>query len=79
MNENEQQTDEQYREGLRQQLEAMGPYGRTVSTALVVLGHTIELALNMRDRAVIQEMKAVCLDIFSQAEAALDGEVRNVH
>lgn len=74
----EEQTDELYRESLEQQLEAMGPYATRISTAMVMLGEAVEAALNMRDRAVISEMKAVALDIFEQAEVALDGEVRNV-
>ena len=72
------QTDDDYREGLREQLEAMGPYSTQISMSMVALAHGVELALNVRDRAVIDEMKAVALDIFEQAETALDGEVRNV-
>ena len=55
------------------QLEAMGPYARQISTAMVGLGHAVELPLNMRDIAVIQEMKTVCSEIFE-----LNSATRNV-
>ena len=71
-------SDEEYRDSLKQELENMPPYTRQISTSLVVLAHAIELALNVRDRAVLTEMRTVTNDIFEQAEAALDGEVRNI-
>ena len=60
------------KEELQKALDAIPPYARTISTAMVLLGHAVELALNMRDRAVIQEMKVVCSEIFNQAEVALN-------
>ena len=72
------QTPEEYRDILKQQLAAMPPYAKAISTAVVMLGQAVTLALNLRDRAVLDEMESVCADIFSQAKAALDGDVYNV-
>lgn len=65
-------------EKFKQQLEMMGPYARQISTAMVILGQAVELALNMRDTKVIEEMKKVCSEIFEQAEGALKDEKRNL-
>ena len=74
----EKQTSEEYLGGLRQKIEVMGPYATQVSTAMIVLGQTVEAALNLRDIKVIKEMKSVCLEIFEQAERALKDEKRNL-
>jgi|GEM_PF-5890172 len=59
-------------------LHAMGPYARQMSTAMVVLAKAVETALNMRDAAVIEEMKSVSNEIFQQAELALNSDTRNI-
>ncbi len=63
---------------LNQQIQVMGPYGTHISSAMVLLGQAVEMALNLRDEKVIQEMKSVCLEIFEQAERALKDEKRNL-
>lgn len=74
----EKQTSEEYLEGLRQKIETMGPYAGQISTIMVLLGQAVEMALNMRDKKVIDEMKAVCSEIFEQAERALKDEKQNL-
>ena len=63
-------------EETRQKLEASA-YAQAVTGAILHLGKATEIALNLRDRAVIEEMEAVCSSMFSQAKAILD-EQRNV-
>lgn len=58
--------------------ELMGPYAKEISTAMVVLGQAVELALNVRDTKVIEEMKKVSSEIFEQAERVLKDEKRNI-
>ena len=65
-------------EDLQNKLNLMGPYSVRICGALVGVGQAVEVALNMRDRAVIDEMKVVCGEIFEQAEMALNHDTRNV-
>ena len=74
----ETQTNQEYLGELRQEIEIMGPYATQISTAMVLLGQAVETALNLRDTKVIEEMKAVCSEIFEQAERVLKDEKRNI-
>ena len=74
----EEQTQEAYEEDIKQQLSAIPLYAKTISTAVVMLGEAVTIALNLRDRRVIEEMRTVCTDIFTQAQAALDNDVHNL-
>jgi hypothetical protein len=56
----------------------MGPYAKEISTSMVLLGEAVAMALNLRDVKVIKEMKAVAMEIFSQAEIALKDEKRKL-
>ena len=72
------QRDEMSTDGVESQLQAMGPYATRICTAMVYLGKAVELALNMRDIKVIEEMKTVCGEIFEQAETILNSDTRNI-
>ena len=63
---------------LHKAVEVMPPYVRQISESMVILGEAVSLALNLRDHAVIQEMKNVCGEIFEQAEVVLQDNNRNV-
>ena len=65
-------------EDLQEKLRLMRPYSVRTCGAMVGLGGAVELALNMRDMAVIQEMKVVCNEIFEQAKTVLNSDTRNV-
>lgn len=56
----------------------IGPYTQRITSAMVVLGEAVALAMNMRDRPVIEEMERVTADIFRQANEALNSDPRNV-
>ena len=72
------QTPEEYRDILKQQLAAMPPYAKAISTAVVMLGQAVTLSLNLRDRRAIEEMQSVASNIFEQAIDALDHDARNI-
>ena len=57
---------------------AIGPYTATITGAMVGLGQAVALAMNLRDRPVIEEMQRVCADIFEQAEEAMNSDTRNI-
>lgn len=60
-------------------LKIIGPYGVRVSRAMLGLGEAVELVLNLRDYAVLREMKSVCDEVFQQAEKAIqDDKARGV-
>ena len=65
-------------ERLNQKLDSIPPYARQVSEAMVALGQAVELALNMKDRAVIKEMESICLEIFEAAKKALSDDIPNL-
>jgi hypothetical protein len=62
---------------LEMKLKMTGPYAARISVAMVGLGQAVELALNMKDRVVLREMRSVAEDIFEQAERVMD-EAKNV-
>ena len=47
-------------------------YAQAVVSAIVHLGRTVELVMGLRDRAVLEEMRRTCADVFEQAGSALD-------
>jgi hypothetical protein len=49
-------------------------YARTVTQAVMQLGQVVEIVINLRDVAVLDELERVTRDIFEQARAALDDE-----
>ena len=74
----QQPEDQEHLDVLKGKLEAIGPYARQMSTAMVVLAMAVEEVLNFRDAAVIAEMKSVCAEIFEQAEKALEDNSGNL-
>ena len=72
MSEEEKTTD------VQKQLEAIPPYARSISTAMVILGQAVGLALSMRDVPVLTEMRRVCDEIFQQAEMILKDQKKGL-
>ena len=58
--------------------EKIGPYTQAITGAIIQFASAVSLAMNMRDRAVIEEMQSVCADIFRQAEEALNSDAINI-
>ena len=52
----------------------MSPYAACICGALVGLGEAVGLALNLRDVAVLAEMRQVCHEIFEQADTAMQSK-----
>jgi len=63
---------------MNQEQQLMGPYAKEISTSMVLLGEAVSRALNMRDIKVLKEMKAVCGEIFEQAERVLKDENQTI-
>jgi hypothetical protein len=56
----------------------IGPYTQAITGAIIQFASAVSLAMNMRDRAVIEEMERVSADIFKQANEALNDAARNM-
>jgi len=52
----------------------VAPYAFAVSVAMAGLAQAVEAALNARDAAVLDEMRAVAIEIFDQADLAMDND-----
>lgn len=54
-------------------------YTKVISNGILSMGKAVECALNLRDTAVLAELKKLCDDIFAQAEQALTEQVNKQH
>jgi len=70
----QEQTGEEYLEGLKKQIAAMDPIGRVCSMATINLANIIVALINNHHWAAIEEMNVVCNELFSQAAGIKDEE-----
>ncbi len=61
------QTDQEYLDGLKKQIEAMEPLDRVCATILVQLGRIIAELINRHDWDTIKNMDDMSKEIFTEA------------
>jgi len=70
---------QEYLENLEKAIDAMEPVDRACATVLVQLGRIVAELMNRDDWQTIEEMRAVCQDIFIQANKMQDETSKTVH
>jgi len=73
------QTSKEYLESLKKAIEEMGIFDKACATVLVQLGRIIAELMNRNDWGTIEEMSAVCADLFIQANKMKDKMSKTVH
>lgn len=75
----EDQTKQEYLDEIKRKIEAMDPLGAACSSVLVHLGMIVAELINLNDWGSIEEMSAVCAEIFREAQQVHDEMPKSIH